>query len=263
MNIFTDEIIIKSICNILYVPNGSGAPIHHNRPYHGIVLHPDNKYVYSFSSGARLDTEQCNVLYLPKHSSYTVFNEKTNSGTGCIAINFEIISQNSYMPFAFNSKHIQKLQKLFVSAEDCWKKQKHGYKTKCMSILYDILYSVGEDMQNEYLPSGKLRIITPAMEYIHENYFKGTISIEYLSKLCGISSTYFRTIFHSVHGVSPIKYINLLKIKLARELLRSGVYTSAVDIAAECGFNDDCYFRRIFKQELNMSFSDYKKTVKQ
>ena len=86
--------------------------------------------------------------------------------------------------------------------------------------------------------------------------FPISISVEKLSKLCGFSYEYFRKLFHNCYGCSPVKYINDLKLKRAKELLSSGFYTIS-DTALQSGFFDVSYFSRFFKKNVGISPIEY------
>ena len=76
------------------------------------------------------------------------------------------------------------------------------------------------------------------------------------AKLCGISETYFRTLFKKVVGVSPLKYINDRKISRAKELISSKMY-SIREVAQLAGFHDEAYFSREFKKATGVCPSKY------
>ena len=65
--------------------------------------------------------------------------------------------------------------------------------------------------------------------------------------MCGITPEYFRKLFKSFYGISPLKYINNLKITHAKELLASGMY-SVTEAALQSGYIDMSYFSREFKK---------------
>ena len=98
-----------------------------------------------------------------------------------------------------------------------------------------------------YLPKSKQLLIQPAIDYIHKHYTEELINVQGLSELCGISYNYLRQLFETLYGVSPIKYINALKITRAKELLSSGLYT-VHETAYLSGFSDLSHFSRFFKK---------------
>ena len=73
-----------------------------------------------------------------------------------------------------------------------------------------------------------------------------------------MSESYFRRIFLKNYGISPIKYINNLKIERAKELLTSGLYTVS-DVAELSGFHDESYFSREFKKHSGKTPKEYVK----
>lgn len=59
-------------------------------------------------------------------------------------------------------------------------------------------------------------------------------------------------LFGSFFGVSPIKYINALKLARAEELLSSQMY-SVTEAAQMSGYTDMSHFSREFKKHTGMS----------
>ena len=116
-------------------------------------------------------------------------------------------------------------------------------------------------MQYEYaLPYSTSEKIKPAIDYIHENYYKENIQVDHLALLCGISSVHLRNIFNKKFAMSPIKYINNLKISRAKELLDSQFYTVG-EVCLMSGYNDESYFSREFKKITGDSPSEYNKSA--
>ena len=63
-------------------------------------------------------------------------------------------------------------------------------------------------------------------------------------------------LFKKFYGVTPIKYINQLKLKRAKELLYSGMY-SVSEAAYHSGFSDLSHFCRFFKKNIGVLPSEY------
>ena len=108
-----------------------------------------------------------------------------------------------------------------------------------------------------YLNNEKYEKIKKAVNYIHEHYTTEQLSVNTLSEMCNITPEYFRQIFKSQFGVSPIKYINELKIKHAEELLKSDI-SSVTDAMIMSGYSDISYFSREFKKMYGTSPKKYK-----
>ncbi len=257
MNIFTqNELSLSHINNICYVAPGTGKAVHTNRAYHGIVFYPRESSVFCFDGGKTVKAEKGCILYLPKGSCYRV--EKPDFSQGCYAINFDLSENISEQPFCVSLKNPDEMQRLFVTAEKLWRNPTTACRMKCRSIFYDILSRLCAEENEEYLPDKTKNKLRSAHEYIVSRYLEEDISVEKLASLCDMSSAYFRRIFMKVHGTSPVRYINNLRISHAKELIMSDMYTTA-EISRLSGFNDDCYFRRVFKSITGMSPAEYRK----
>ena len=96
--------------------------------------------------------------------------------------------------------------------------------------------------------------------YINEN-FRENIN---LSELCFMYRTNKTTLCHSfkkAYGETIIRYINRLKIKETKKLLREGKY-SLTEIANIVGVSSVHYLSRLFKSYEGKSPNDYMKTIK-
>lgn len=243
---------IDRIIVACFVAAGTGNTIHKDRPGHGLAINLDGEKTYNFSDGRHVTVGKNEIVYLPKHSSYSVVSE-TNGD--CYAINFDMCDDVVFSPFCVPAKNCTEFIRCFRNANNAWKLKKNGYVMKCKSELYDIIYLMKQEYFNEYIPKNKSDIILPAVGYIHENYTFGVISVSHLAEMCNITPEYFRRIFNSIYGISPLKYINNLKLSRARELVESGM-CSVGDAALMSGYSDMSHFSREFKKAYGVSPSE-------
>ena len=236
-----------------FVPPGLGDSVHKNRANHGLAFHTGGDRYYVFGKN-RIRIKANDLIYLPKGSDY--FVESLDAG-GCYAINFDFFDSCDFSPFSFRVKNSSGFLESFKQAEKAWRTKDFGYEMKCKSELYSIMYNLQKEYRLGYIQKNVKDNISPAVEYIHKEYTNDNVSIPYLSELCGMSETYFRRNFTKVYGVSPIKYINNLKICRAKELILSGLYTIS-DVSFLSGFHDESYFSREFKKRVGVSPSEYK-----
>ena len=248
---------INKIVLACFVAAGTGNVIHKNRPSHGLAINKSGEKTYIFSDGRKLTVKENDIIYLPKHSTYTVKSEMLGD---CYAINFDIDEDAIFEPFVIKIKRHNEITDFFRIANKVWAYKKNGYLIKCKAELYNIIYAMQKEYFSEYFPKEKLDIIKPALEYIHERYTKELISIETLSNMCDITPEYFRRIFKSFYGISPVKYINNLKITRAKELLKSKMY-SVTEALQLSGFAEMSHFSREFKKSTGISPSEYKKSA--
>lgn len=257
---FNQNIQVEDISLVWYYKGKSNEAIHKNRNDHGIALHIDGGATeYIFDGKKKITVGQNEIIFLPKASNYFVRGIEEEDGEephACYAINFDISGADHFLPFVLKPKNTLQIQECYHRAYQAWMKKKQGYLLECKAELYHILYLMQNEYVAEYFSSDRHEQILPAVEYIHEHYTDELLNISKLSKLCGITPEYFRKIFKSFYGISPVKYINQLKISRAKELLSCGFYT--VSEAAEyAGYNDISYFSREFKKATGMNPSEY------
>ncbi len=229
--------------------------IHKDRAYHGFALHLAGDKDYIFSDGTVLTVRSGDLIYLPKHSSYEVFYRETGA---CDCINFDLDADVVFTPFVMKMKNGSEAESCFQNAQKAWNRKNEGYITKCKAELYRLLYLITQQYFAEYMPSEKYEMIKPAVEHIHRHYLTDVPSVKALSEQCGVSVVYFRKLFKSFLGVSPIKYIRDLKMTHAKALLRSEMY-SVAEVALQSGFSDVTHFSREFKKVTGVSPSEYAK----
>ena len=73
MNSFFNKThILAKIVLAIFVPSGSGAAIHKNRPSHGLALNCSGVKKYIFDNGSAFTVQENDIIYLPKSSNYEV-----------------------------------------------------------------------------------------------------------------------------------------------------------------------------------------------
>lgn len=93
--------------------------------------------------------------------------------------------------------------------------------------------------------------VAAALDYINKNFDK-TIRVADLAKRCGMSETHYRRIFESYMNMSPLEYVNLIRVQKACEYMKK-TNDSMDMVAQKCGFTNPSTFNRNFKKFLNVS----------
>ena len=75
----------------------------------------------------------------------------------------------------------------------------------------------------------------------------------------GYHPDYFRRSFKRATSLSPLAYLNRMRIGRAKDLLRLEPSLSVGDIACRCGFRDPLYFSTAFKRAVGVSPLTYRK----
>lgn len=99
-------------------------------------------------------------------------------------------------------------------------------------------------------------IVEQAIHYMREN-IEQHITMDEVLRYVGYSQSHFSTVFKKKTGVSPITYVNRLKIEHACRLLRT-TDMKVNQICYKVGIEDALYFSRLFSKIMNMSPTDYR-----
>ncbi len=117
---------------------------------------------------------------------------------------------------------------------------------ECASTIYQIK----ESKENP--------VVKKATQYILDHVSED-ISLEDTAVYAGVSSFYLSKLFKEEIGETFINYLTDRRLEKARSLLLDTEF-SIKEITAECGYNDQNYFSRLFKNKFGLSPSDYRST---
>ncbi|WP_366294949.1 AraC family transcriptional regulator [Paenibacillus sp. AN1007] len=107
------------------------------------------------------------------------------------------------------------------------------------------------DVATPWLQKGK--------EYI-ELHFAGGISVEGVSAHAGVDRTHFAKQFRKAYGLSPVQYIQQLKMKQAKILLMQTTL-SLTEVAHSVGYPDLFSFSKAFKKQVGLPPNRYRTTA--
>lgn len=91
-----------------------------------------------------------------------------------------------------------------------------------------------------------------------ENNFQRKITLEYLSKEFVISKFYLTRQFKEHFGITVMKYLEGCRINHSKKLLRF-TSLSVGEIAIQCGFENECYFTKVFKENEGITAGKFRK----
>lgn len=146
-------------------------------------------------------------------------------------------------------------------------------RTKMLRILQqmqksreDFLSSIALDTEEE------LDVNTPINEHdrqfigrfvdvVYSQMTQGKTDAESVAKQMGITRAQLNRRLMAITGQNTSSYITQIRISKAKRLLRADITKPISDIALKCGYDDVAYFSRIFKQQTDMTPSQYRKMV--
>ena len=223
-----------------------------DRPCWAIIVKYEGETVYTVGEKEYISNIN-NITILPRGCAY---NWKcVKSGRFSVA-EFECDASSEEL-FSFPVRNGEAILNLLKKMEHRRTLKGAVCRLDELSDLYSVLSMLVKTKEQQYQPSSTFEKLLPVTDYIAKNYCKN-IRNEDLSEIAGVSTVYFRKLFKSAYGVSPISYIQSIKIKRAKEMLDSD-YSSITDIAYSLGYNNIYDFSRSFKKHTGLSPTQYEK----
>ena len=145
----------------------------------------------------------------------------------------------------------------FKNIKHIYYSRQNNYQLKIKKEIYNILSTAADILTNVKLEKSGYYILKAADEYIKENYYRETISVEEVAGICKITPAYFCRIFKEFFGISPKKRIIDLKMQTAGEYL-TFTSTPISEIAKSVGYNELSYFTTAFKNYFGVTPSEYR-----
>ena len=138
---------------------------------------------------------------------------------------------------------------------------------RCCMLLMEFMLALDEH-RDEFLPeirSGDphsytdtaMRRIITVTDYIKNNLTADDLSQGTMAEMAGISKEYFSRIFRSITGTNYSKWLNMIRLEKATELLADPERT-LTEIAMLSGFQSISSFNRVFHAEKGMPPGEYR-----
>jgi AraC family transcriptional regulator len=130
------------------------------------------------------------------------------------------------------------------------------------SLAYQMVMNIAEELLPQkgskgYTPKAIVKAIDYCLNHIDE-----PLTIEEVAKVSGYSRYHFSRIFKESQGLSPANFIRDLRLQRAVRLLQ-GEMISVKEIADRCGFTNDNYFCKVFRQAFGTSPDAYRNGKKE
>lgn len=100
------------------------------------------------------------------------------------------------------------------------------------------------------------KIILEAHKYIENNY-SSNINMKDVAESINLSSHYFSRLFKKESGYTFLEYLTKTRLNKAKQLLHDPSLT-ITEIAQRIGYDDACYFSRLFKKHETISPKEYR-----
>lgn len=266
--------IYQPIVPILSIPQIIGCYYNIKKPKYYFEGEQHNFYELTFIDHGSLDNYIDDTCYTLQSNDLMIFGpnqfhkQQVNSNQTCsyLTILFEMsIADDSKLlntVFHLNDTLRNLLNKLSLTSD----KQNIYSKTLMLCYLQEVIIHLFQDNQFQ-----KKHSKLPNIQKYQDNLFKQIIayinnnintplSIEDITEYFSISRSSLQALFKANINKAPKNYIINLKLKRSKELLLENKYT-ITEIAYMLGFSSIHYFSRAFKQQFNLTPSEYSKLV--
>ena len=168
----------------------------------------------------------------------------------------QVIESLNKSAFISDEKKVKAIADIIYLMIDEAKNKKPNYQKKISlqlkALIIELVRKGDVSLEEEQPVKGtNMAQIAAALDYINKNYDKPIKAIE-LANICSMSETHFRRIFEEYINMSPMDYVNLIRIQRACDLMKK-TNDSMDMVAVKCGFSTTSTFNRNFKKYLNTS----------
>lgn len=203
------------------------------------------------------------VIYLPNHMHKEYSDKNTMMHAYFFGVKYTHSLKNMFEscnpPFVFGSGQYSSLfLKLFKTLINESKGDIVAYSDKITNcIVKTIILKILQISSKNKEAAKSNKFIKEIQNYLDNHYLEDIKLDEYYDSL-PFSKYYIARLFKTCMGVTPMNYIISKRIDSARELLINS-NKKIKDICNEVGYKDIYYFTKVFKKEIGVSPSEYRK----
>ncbi|MBO5285846.1 MAG: helix-turn-helix domain-containing protein [Clostridia bacterium] len=137
---------------------------------------------------------------------------------------------------------------------------RHGDENYLQALCNAYAYFLAENTACDSQLGESVKKIISAIE---DNFCDTEFSVATILKNSGYAEDYIRAEFRAITGLSPVKFLNKLRIERATSLLE--IYGNGIrisELSETVGFTDVTYFTKQFKKITGTSPTEYKNKLK-
>lgn len=235
--------------------------------------------------GGALEFEAGNVTCIPKNIPHTTYSDKGRKSKWSYLffdpgrmfggwmpgswenINLVPAGTNGYQ-YILKKEDSERIYSLAMQVISEMTGKKPGYQLSTRGLLLSLyieLYRIQNLKASRNLSlteeesKSNTMVLSPALDYIEQNYME-SFTTDTLAELCHWSPTHFRRVFSQIMGMSPLEYINQVRIAEACNMLCT-TEDSILSISENTGFGSVSSFNRNFQQTVKMSPREYRTQI--
>ena len=162
---------------------------------------------------------------------------------------------------------VSRLRSIAERMKDIFLSSMNDRELRCCMLLMEFMLILDE-YREEFVPEIRrgdsasysdsvMRRMIMVTDYIKNNLTADDLSQGAMAEMAGISKDYFSRIFRSVTGFNYSKWLNMIRMEKAAELL-ADKKLSLTEIAMYSGFQSISSFNRVFHAEKGISPGEYR-----
>ena len=160
-----------------------------------------------------------------------------------------------------------KLKDITYKMKDIFFSERQDREMRCCMLLMEFMLTLLEyrkelapelsDEDNYGYTDDVMRRMIQVTDYIKNNLTADDLSQGAMAAMAGISRDYFSRIFKNVTGMNYSKWLNMIRLEKASEMLTEDGRT-LTEIAMLLGFQSIPSFNRVFREEKGMAPGEYR-----
>ncbi|KRF08048.1 hypothetical protein ASG89_16570 [Paenibacillus sp. Soil766] len=178
------------------------------------------------------------------------FSKKKGSWHCANAASDPSLFQTGKLQLKQGKQHLESIEQLY---EECRSRsvKELSIQLKFQTLIQEMPGEVLEPIELEDASKG----IDQSITYMYK-HFSHKIKLETLSDIAGLTPTSYSRSFKKAKNMSPVEYLNHIRIDASKELLQQDD-PSIKDISSAVGFGNEFYFSRMFKNSFGISPTMY------
>ena len=189
------------------------------------------------------------LCYFSKEFITSIFSHE-------IISSLDILEEASHIrPSKAMSSYILQVMDNLLNKYEKGEENEEYFACALMSLLLFISKNKETHIPIEY----EDKVFGEVIKYIHSNYSE-IFGIDDIISAVGISKGVLFRLFKKYFDISPITYLNSVKIQKACNLL-ADKSLNITEVALKCGFNSCTYFDRIFRNIVKKTPADFRREL--
>ena len=216
------------------------------RKEHGLVFLLSGEVVMTVD-GRQIRAEAGSVLLQQKNDAYQL--TFTGEENAYIVISYLAQPAETLLSLLpdrhFTTPHTEKYRDLFENVLRLWQSAAICSQARLCGAVQELLCCMIQEHHRKENESAANHA-EKAMQYL-EKHFALPLTCQQVAQEVGLSVSHLSQLFKKHYGASMIQCLNKIRIQQAKTMIRSGIF-ALQEVAEACGFRNEYYFSRVFKQ---------------